>query len=115
MMKDGMLEVGDRLYYTRGWGVRGKKHIITVTRVTATQAIANGNRMKRKYCEGAPEIDKYSTLRFYLVTPEVEAEIQTTLQLETIREVVKRDNLTADQIARIHAIINETTAIAQNP
>ena len=115
-MKDGMLEVGDRLYYTRGWGFRGnKKHIIAVTRVTASQAIANGNRMKRKYCNGTPEIDKYSTLRFYLVTPEVEAEIQTTLQLETIREVVKDDTLTADQIARIHAIINETTAIAQNP
>jgi hypothetical protein len=115
MMKDGMLEVGDRLYYTRGWGVRGKKHIITVARVTATQAIANGYRMKRKYCDGTPEIDKYSTLRFYLVTPEVEAAIIADEQLEAIREVVRGYSLTANQIARIHAIINETTAIAQNP
>ena len=115
-MKDGMLEVGDRLYYTQGWGFRGsKKHIITVARVTATQAIANGNRMKRKYCEGTPEIDKYSTLRFYLVTPEVEAAIIADEQLEAIREVVRGYSLTANQIARIHAIINETTAIAQNP
>lgn len=108
-MKDGMLEVGDRLYFTRGWGVRGKKHIIPVTRVTATQAIANGYRMRRKYCGGTPEIDKYSTLCFFLVTPEVEAAIVADEQLETIREVVKRDTLTADQIRRIHAIVTEPT------
>ena len=106
-MKDGMLEVGDRLFYTRGYGMRGKKHIITVARVTATQAIANGLTMKRQYHEGTPEIGKYATMHFYMVTPEVEAEIVATEQIELIRKVVEGNTLTSDQISRIFTIINE--------
>lgn len=99
-MKDGLLEVGDRLYCHLG----ERWHIVTVKRVTKTQAIAGGFRVNREYSDGTTEVGRYKS--FYLVTPEIDAQVNTTKQYDYIREFFLSNNsLTPEHISQVYHIV----------
>ena len=108
-----MLEVGDRLYYEQSF-TRGWKRIITIERTTATQAISGYIRLDKAFRDGsrAKGSTGYGAAIYYLLTPEVEAEIRHQRLAAFVKDVFSKERLplTADKVERIYAIVNEAGA-----
>jgi len=111
-MKDGMLEVGDKLYFEQAF-TRGRKSVVVIERLTATQAISGNTRFDRTFRDGsyARGHSGYDAASYYLMTPKAEMEIRYQRQADAIRKVFvnTRLPLTAEQVNRMYRIMHEPT------
>ena len=114
-MKDGKLEVGD-VIYSDNYGRVDAKYVID--RVTKTKACAG--KLEFKIDVGSwGNVLRFSTERFQATSYQLAtAELDRRYAAGLLTYQVSKgclNNLTADQLQRIEAIINEKTDPGENP